>query len=159
MSMDDFDRFLDLVREHEDEADFVGPRDEALVASAEAALGLSFPAMYRRFVAELGAGDIAGQEFYGVIADEFVNSSVPNSIWLTLKARTEWFLPESMIVVAFDGGVDYYVIDTAKATGGQEPPVEIWRPGVTTADDRLESAALDFGEFALQLTAEGLGVS
>ena len=157
--MDDLNRFLDLVEEYEDEADFVGPRDEALVAAAEAALGLSFPPTYRRFVAELGAGDIAGQEFYGVISDEFVNSSVPNGIWLTLKARGEWSLPESMIVVAFDGGVDYFVIDTAKATGAQEPAVEIWRPGITGAEDELARAAVDFGEFVLRLTTEGLGVS
>lgn len=159
MSMDDLERFFSLVDEHEDEADFVGSRSEDLVAAAEAALGLSFPPTYRRFVAEMGAGDIAGQEFYGVITEEFVSSSVPNGIWLTLKARGEWGLPDSMVVVGFDGGVDYYVIDTAKAADGREPPVEIWRPGISTADDQLAQVALDFGGFVLQLTTEGLGVS
>lgn len=159
MSMDDLERFLELVNEHEDEADFVGPRDQGLVAAAEARLGLSFPPMYLRFLFELGAGDIAGQEFYGVISEEFVNSSVPNGIWLTLKARDEWHLPQSMVVVGFDGGVDYYVVDTAKAASGDEPPVEIWRPGISAAGDELERRASDFGEFALRLTREGLGIS
>jgi hypothetical protein len=157
--MDDLERFFGLVEEHQDEADFVGPRAEGLVTAAERTLDLSFPPTYRRFVAELGAGDIAGQEFYGVITDEFVNSSVPNGVWLTLKARDEWGLPDPMVVVAFDGGVDYYVIDTAKAADGQEPPIEIWRPGMSAAGDQLEQVASDFGEFVLQLTAEGLGVS
>jgi hypothetical protein len=157
--MDDLDRFLALVQEHEDEAEFAGPRDGGVVDAAEAALGLRFPPTYRRFVAELGAGDIAGQEFYGVITDEFVDSSVPNGIWLTLTARRKWPLPDSMIVVGSDGGVDYYVIDTEKATGGQEPPVEVWRPGVSTAGDDLEQVASDFGEFAVHLASESLGVA
>lgn len=157
--MDDLERFLDLVDEYEDESHFAGPRDEGLVAASESVLGLSFPPTYRRFVTELGAGDIAAQEFYGVVTGDFVNSAVPNGIWLTLIARREWGLPESMVVVGFDGGVDYYVIDTAKAVDAHEPPVEIWRPGVSTAGDRLEQAASDFGEFALRLATEGLGVS
>ncbi len=159
MSMGDLERFLGLVEEHEDDADFVGPRDEALVAAAESALGVSFPSTYRRFVSELGAGDIAGQEFYGPITDEFVNSSVPNGTWLTLRARRGWGLPDSMIVVGFDGGVDYYVIDTARRMCEGEPPVEIWRPGISTAGDRLEEAGSDFGEFVLRLTLDGLGAA
>lgn len=116
MSEDDLERFLSLVEEYEDEADFVGPRDDGLVGAAEAALGLSFSPIYRRLVAELGAGDIAGQEFYGVITEEFVNSSVPNGIWLTLKARSEWALP----VVAHPCGVeDVGVEDRDWPAGGQ----------------------------------------
>lgn len=64
-----------------------------------------------------------------------------------------------MVVVGFDGGVDYYVIDMAKASDGREPPVEIWRPGISAAGDQLAQVAPDFGGFVLQLTAEGLGVS
>jgi hypothetical protein len=29
---------------------------------------------YRRFLEELGCGDIAGEEFFGIIGDDFVNS-------------------------------------------------------------------------------------
>jgi antitoxin YobK len=70
MSMDDMDRALELVREHGDEADFVGPRGEHLEAAA-APLGHPLPPTYRRFVEELGAGDIAGVELYGIVDADF----------------------------------------------------------------------------------------
>jgi antitoxin YobK len=159
VSMDDLERFLRLVEEYESDADFVGPRDERLIETAEERLGLSFPPTYRRFVLELGAGDIAGQEFFGVIEAPFADPSVPNGVWMTLKARDEWTLPRSMLVIAFSGGVDYYVIDTAKATPDREPAVEIWRPGISLPGDPLEQMATDFGAFALELATEGLGVA
>jgi hypothetical protein len=157
--MDDLDQFLRLVEEHDDEADFVGPRGAALVEAAESALGVSFPPTYRRFVTELGAGDIAGQEFYGIVSGEFVSSSVPNGIWLTLTARREWPLPGSMVVVGFDGGIGYYVLDTAKGVADQEPPVELWHPGASVPGEPLEQVAADFGAFVLRLTSDSLGAA
>jgi len=56
-------------------ADYEAARE--LVVQAEEALGSRFPHSYRSFVGELGAGDIAGEEFYGVIDDNFDSSGVP----------------------------------------------------------------------------------
>ena len=159
MSMAELERFLDIVAHHGSEADFVGPRDERLIAAAEGRLGVTFPPSYRRFLLELGAGELAGQEFFGVIDAAFSHPSVPNGVWLTLRARDDWLLPRSMLVVGFDGGVDYYVIDTAKAMPDHEPAVEIWRPGVSLPEDRREQAASDFGAFALGLAMQGLGAA
>jgi hypothetical protein len=50
---------------------FAGSKADDLIQKAEKALGLYLPPTYRRFVSALGAGDIAGQEFYGVIDDDF----------------------------------------------------------------------------------------
>src|SRR6266446_5235650 len=100
MSMNQLEQALQLIQ---DQGYFAGPRGEPLIQAAEAALGLSFPATYRRFLAERGCGDVAGAEFYGLIDDNFTSGSVPNGIWLTLKLRSTSAIPKSLIVVSDTG--------------------------------------------------------
>ena len=95
------------------------------------------------FVRSLGAGSVGAEEIFGVTSDDFVDSAVPNGVWLTLDARREWGLPSSMFVVYFDGGVDYYVLDCTM----ENPPLQVWRPGITSNGDELEVVADDFGSF------------
>lgn len=153
----DFDKFLALVERYPQLADFVGPRDSDLVEAAEQALGLSFPPAYRRFVSELGAGNMASEEFYGVINGDFTSPGVPDGIWVTLDSRTHAGLPESMIVVGVDGMGGSYVIDVAKAGVSGEPPVEVWLSGRSKPGDELEQVAADFGAFLLLFATESIG--
>lgn len=62
MSLEDYRAGL-LVNDKEDVADFMDKRPAAIVEAAERALGVDLPPSYRAFVSELGAGDIAGEEF------------------------------------------------------------------------------------------------
>ncbi|QHT52752.1 SMI1/KNR4 family protein [Serratia liquefaciens] len=71
MSLNDMKNAIDIINGKIDEADFDGPKDDALIKSAEKVLGLSFPITYRFFLENLGCGDIAGQEFYGLIKSDF----------------------------------------------------------------------------------------
>jgi hypothetical protein len=143
--------FLQIVANQPDLADFEGPREERLVARAEAAIGHRFPSSYREFLLALGAGDFDGEEFYGVISDDFVNSGIPDAVWLTLRERVDSSLPNSYLIVgdAVEGG--YYVLDLEMAAAGAESPVEIWIPGkgITAI------IAADFGAFALARIADG----
>jgi len=86
MSME---KYLSAVRliNNSGEGDFAGPKPDALIEKAEGALNLKFPPTYRRFLKEFGCGDVGGEEFYGIISDEFENSTIPNGIWLTLTER------------------------------------------------------------------------
>jgi antitoxin YobK len=143
MSMDDMERALALVREHEGEGDFVGPRGE-LLAAAEAALGHPLPPTYRRFIEELGAGDIAGVEIYGVIHGDFESSGIPDAIWLTLDERSEWGLPPGLVPVAQDIEGNAY-IDMRGREAGAEGPVIAW----IDQDTPAEELAPDFGSFLL----------
>jgi len=93
MGMAELGQALNAVR-HSDMVDFAGPRDPSLVAAAENALGVSFPPTYRRFVTELGAGGVDAHEFYGVIDENFNDSSIPDGIWLTLDDRQRFGLPK-----------------------------------------------------------------
>jgi antitoxin YobK len=142
MSMEDLDRVLELVHEHEDEGTFAGPRG-ALLPAAEEALGHPLPPTYRRFIEELGAGDLAGVEIYGVIDDDFENSSVPDAIWFSLTERKDNELPEGLVLVMQEVAGFYAALDTRGIAPGGEAPVVAWFQGPETAD-RL---ADDFGAY------------
>jgi antitoxin YobK len=154
--MDDYTEARELIERHDDLADFMGERPEELVAHAEDALGVKFPPTYRAFVKELGAGDIAGEEFYGVIDDNFESSGVPNGIWLTLHERTDSGLPPELVVVYTDVEGNYYALDTGRDGDSGEHPLVLWGPGVSQAGDELETVAGDFGEFLRTRVQEGL---
>ncbi len=133
--------------EHRDEADFAGPRPQELIEQAEAALGVRLPPSYRAFVQELGAGDIGGEEFYGLTSADFESSSVPNGIWVTLQERDDSELPESLIVVYSVGEGTLYALDTSQAGDDGEAPVVAWAPGASAPGGGLETVAPDFGAF------------
>lgn len=131
-------------------ATFVGPRDEALVDAAEAAVGVPFPPSYRRFVLAFGAGGVGPEVFYGVITADFTGSSVPNGIWVTLEER-RYGLSDRVIVVGASGMGEWYVLDGRKDTPDGEFPLAVWPQGADiTDDDELEVPAPDFGSFFLE---------
>jgi hypothetical protein len=144
MSMSDLERFFELIEEHEAEADFEGPKPMELIEKAEMALGLSFSPMYRKFVERLGCGDIAGFEIYGVLSEEFENSSIPNGIWLTLDERKSSNMPTDLLLVSDVGDGSYYALDYSQKSETGEIPVVIWTPTGT----RSEPVHEDFGAFA-----------
>lgn len=154
MGMAEVERAVVSARGHS-KSFFAGPRGEALVATAEAALGVELPPSYRRFVVELGAGSVGAREFYGVIDDDFVESSVPDGIWLTLSERKQLSLPKPLVIVGEDGMGGYYVLDTSQRDAVGESPVVIWTPGGAG----LEVVAPDFGTFFLRAVEEELGAA
>lgn len=142
MGMAQIEEALALIRAHPESSHFVGRRDAQLVDEAEVALGVTFPPTYRRFLLELGAGSVAGEEFDGVITRDFAHSSVPDAVWATLKHRTQFGLPLGIVLVHSSGYGDYYGLDTSRPDAGGECPVVLW-------DDGLPIAAPDFGSFFL----------
>ena len=141
--MADYEKAKAIIEANSDNADFVGPRSEALVRAAEAALGVTFPPTYRRFVLEYGAGNFGSAEFYGVIHNNFPKSSVPDGIWHTLTDRQGAGLPHELIVVGDTGSGELYCLDLSR-----EGAVVIVDPG---ADASVrEPAAPDFGTFFLE---------
>ncbi len=153
MSMEDLEVAFELVDANDDQADFDGTKPDELLSKAEQSLGLAFPATYRAFLSHLGCGDIAGVEFYGVIKDDFVNSSVPDAIWLTLRQRENGKAPSSLIIVGSTGNGGYYAIDCSKSSGENESPVVEWWAG----PQQQREVATDFGEFFLRSIREALG--
>lgn len=153
MSWQDLQESFKLVEQHADRADFEGQKPAALVGAAESALGVRFPPSYREFLLKLGCGDIAGCEFYGIIGEEFENSSVPNGIWLTLKERSESGLPEHLLIVYADGTGTYYALDVREARADGECPVVAWRADAPGSGNVV---AEDYGAFFLETLRQAL---
>jgi hypothetical protein len=153
MSMIQLEQALQLIQANRDQGYFVGPREEQLITAGETALGVLFPATYRRFLGELGCGDFAGAEFYGLIDENFASGSVPNGIWLTLKLRRTNALPKSFVVVSDTGDGGYYAIDTSQRDSQGESPIVAWYPGGLSKGEKLSN---DFGTFILQRVSKAL---
>lgn len=75
---------------------WLGPASEAEVTEAESALGVRFPAMYRRFLLEHGCGLADHLEFYGLGGPR---GGVPDLRWLLARldrrkvGRPPWLIP------------------------------------------------------------------
>jgi antitoxin YobK len=147
VSLEDYRSGRDLIEAHAEEADFEGERPEEMVERAEATLGRAFPPSYRAFVRELGAGDVGGQEFYGIVREDFERSGIPDAIWLTLRHRRSSNLPDSLILVGATGDGCYYALDTTRTDAAGEAPVVVWTPGAFTPEDDHEQVAPSFGSF------------
>lgn len=156
MGMGHMEDGLELVRKNPAKAMFVGKRALTTVAKAENALGVIFPPTYRRFLTELGAGDIGGEEFYGITRTEFTDASVPNGVWLTLEERKTG-LPEPLVVVYATGDGTWFAIDTSARDDTGEAPIVAWTPGLSKPDEPLEKVSPDFGEFFFTRIRDALG--
>jgi hypothetical protein len=144
MSLQDYQTAKSLIEETG--GDFEGPKPEALVASAEQALGLKFPPSYRLFLLELGCGDLNGLEFYGVINEKFEGSSVPNGIWLTLNERQSIGLDHAYILIGDGGDGTYYAIDTRSVDETGESPVM----RLSVDGTQAKPVASSFGAYLLE---------
>jgi hypothetical protein len=156
MSIADLKRAFDLIDANAARADFEGEKDERLIAQAEEVLGFRFPPTYRKFLMRYGCGDIAGQEFYGLLTDDFTNACVPDAIWLTLKQRAASGLPHNLVVVYATGDGTYFALDCTGSSEDDEYPVVAWIPGESKPSDVLEVVAKDFGVFMREVLEQSL---
>ena len=142
--MGDYERAVERMREHPELMAFVGPRDERLVAKAEAACGHAFPPTYRRFVLEFGAGAFGSREIYGVVGDDFEHSSVPDAIWYNLELRREEHAPPHLFAVADLGNGELFCLDFQRPMG-EEPLVVGFFASPPPHDGFTDFVADDFG--------------
>jgi hypothetical protein len=150
MGMIELKKAFVIISRNMSRADFEGEKSEQIISSAEAVLGLTFPATYKMFLLTYGCGDIGGHEFYGIIGDDFHNSGVPDAIWITLRERVESGLPSHLVIVYDQGDGTYCALDCADPRELDECTVVAWVPGVSQPGDRLEIVAEDFGNFFLE---------
>jgi antitoxin YobK len=153
MSMDALDQALALIAKHEGEAAFVGQRSELMVRTAEKALGLRLPPTYRRFVQKLGAGSFGAAEVYGVIDADFENSSAPDAVWATLRAREDNALPADLVILGYE---DDEVLCLRVRPGDEEGPVLVINAGEDEERIGSRTIAPDFGDYLLSRVEEEL---
>lgn len=149
MSIQDFEQAQRLMAIYPILQDFEGPKSEDLLLAAERAIGEKFPFTYRRFLRQYGAGAFGSSEIYGVIHQNFENSSIPDSIWYTLQLRQKQLIPLQLIVIYDLGDGELFCLDLDAMKGG-EAPVVTFTPGGPLNQQR-ELIAEDFGQFFLDL--------
>lgn len=149
MALIDIFRGIDLALQKKCEIDLAGAKSDEIVASAEKALGLKFPPSYKEFLLSFGCGDISGQEFYGVVNSDFVNSGIPDAVWLTIRERSDSQLPKRLVIVGAQGDGAYYALDCGRVGEDGECPVIIWWPGFSQEENigDAEIVDCDFGTF------------
>lgn len=142
MSLQDLETAFDLI-DGNGGGDFEGEKEQALISKAENILDLIFPPTYRKFLEMLGCGDIEGLEFYGLINDDFENSSIPDAVWLTLDERKSG-LPKKLVLIYAAGDGTYYALDTSQVDDNKECPVVSYE-----INGGIERIADDYGSFLL----------
>jgi hypothetical protein len=145
--MRDYEAAVELLEGQRAVGEFVGARPLWVVEKAEAALGHRFPASYRRFLLEYGAGNVGAFEVYGILGDDLARSGIPNGIWLTQRLRAQGALPAELVVVSDVGDGACYCLDLA--TSQPDAPVVVFEPASSPPPRPWGVVAEDFGAFFL----------
>lgn len=148
MGMPEYQEAKDIMLRNTGRAHFAGPRPARLLDKAEQVLGIRFPASYRAFLLDFGAGSFGSFEIYGIIGEDFENSSVPDAIWFTLTERREVDLPADMLVIGDAGTGELYCLRTLPSD--REGAVVLIDPGAFSTDSIGQQVAQDFGYFILE---------
>lgn len=151
LSWNTYQEAIELMKQNEDECDFVGERTDELINKAENVLGFSFSKIYRDFLKKFGAGNYGSEEVYGLIHDDFENSYVPDAIWYTLTERKDSKLPKHLLVIYSTGMGELFCLDFNSVNEVGEPKVINFIPGIDVDKQDLTIIANDFGDFLLNL--------
>lgn len=148
MSTGDLRMALDMISASKN-ASFCGAQQESTIDAAEMLLSLRFPPTYREFLRQLGCGDVAGLEIFGIVDENLKRPGIPNGIWLTMDERQQSSAPVNLVFVSDTGDGGYYAIDLSRRNTDGESPVVLWWPGITSRTEDCEVVAEDFGTFLL----------
>jgi hypothetical protein len=128
--------------------------DYALIKSAENHLGVLFPKSYKEFLSQYGFISLGGCEIFGIIDSDFINSEVPDAVWLAMDNRKNFNFPKYLIPIYDVGEGTTYCLDTSQMNEEGECPVVAWPLGGYGQTPVLEIVAKDFGEFFLNKVKE-----
>ncbi|MBP3041550.1 SMI1/KNR4 family protein [Bacillaceae bacterium Marseille-Q3522] len=154
MSVVTYQKAKQIILATEDFADFIGGRTDKLIKLAEEKLGVRFSGFYLDFLKTFGAGNFGAQEIYGIINDNFENSSVPNAIWYTLTERKEINLPSNLLIIYGTGSDELFCLDYYQLDEKGEPKVVSFVPGIELENQTYEIIANDFGDLLLDLVMQ-----
>lgn len=154
MSKENYKEALNVIESNRVNGFFAGEKSKELVELAEKTLEIKFSPMYVDFLMNFGAGNFGSEEIYGIIDDDFENSTVPDAIWYTLTERQESNLPLHLLVIYHTGGDEIFCLDFSKLDVNGEPSVVAFVPGVDLEFQTYEVIANDFGDFLLQLVTQ-----
>ena len=156
MSFENYKRALEIINENSDIFFSVGKRSNELVLKAENVLGFRLSNQYKDFVLRFGAGNFGAEEFYGLIDDDFEDSSTPDAVWMTLRERQEGNLPANLVIIYHTGAEEMFCLDFNNLNSDGEPKVISFVIGVDVEYQTYEVIANDFGDFLLDMISQEL---
>ena len=124
------------------------------VSKAETYLDIKFSETYKQFLLSYGFLYFGYRRIYGIIDDNFINSEVPDMVWLTEKSRKDFDLPHHIIPISDIGDGSDYALDLSQMNSEQECPVVVWPAGGYEETPELEIVAPDFGTWFLSEVRE-----
>ncbi|MBM7364105.1 SMI1/KNR4 family protein [Priestia taiwanensis] len=154
--MKSYERAKELILSNDELGDFNDGVSHELIKLAEEKIGLKFTGSYLDFLQTFGVGDFGSQEIYGIIHEDFENSSTPDAIWYTLTERKEGDFPNHLLVIYNTGFGEIFCLDYSNLDDTQEPKVVAYSPGFELEVQTYELIADTFGDFLLALVEEEL---
>lgn len=151
MSEKTYQKAKKIILENKGLAHFAGKKPIRYIEKAESMLDLKISGSYLDFLQTFGAGNFGSKEVFGIIDDDFENSSVPDAIWYTLTLRKSVNLPPNYLVIYEVGDGDVFCLDFNNQDKKNEPKVIVLDPGFALENQSIELIADDFGDFLLEL--------
>ncbi len=143
-----------IIEEHPEIAEFVGPVPFEEIYVAESRLGVRFPDSYRDFIQRYGTGTFGGRQIYGLgVPDD----GLPNVVWATEAMReADDFFPADLVVIQDTGEGDILCLATALMNDDNECPVVQWIPELTFEEQAFERINSTFAHFLLRILRHAL---
>lgn len=149
MSIKKYEEAKKILSKNSDMIFSTGGCDEKIISKAENVLSLKFPSDYRTFLSEYGILSFGAEEIYGIVKDDFFDSSVPDAIWYTLTERKEVNMPSYLIVIYDTTMGELFCLNYEKLNENSEPKITTYIPGLEEENQTFEVIANSFGEFLL----------
>jgi len=129
--------------DHESPCRITGPAQDAAIAAAEEALGVSFPPSYRQFLKTFGG--IALPTHLGIVHDFIgVADAGDGVVGRTLRAREERRLAMHLVVVGLGAEhQEWFCLDVSKQRANGECPIVLFDARDNALDQQFYD---DFGQ-------------
>ena len=157
--MPNYEKVKKIIYENEDLSDYIENINYELIEKGEKYLDIKFPNTFKQYLKDFGSLTFGATEIYGVIDEDFINSSIPDAIWLTMKKRKELNLPKQFIEIYEVGEGTEFFLDTSKMKNNECSVVSMYVPNFL--EDKFTENLLtmeydNFGDFLLDIIEDEL---
>lgn len=154
--MTNYEKAKSLILENIDMMDCFGNCPNDIIDLAEKELGIKYPRDYRDFIRNFGAGNFGSSEIYGVFREDFLNSGVPDSVWITLLERKDSNLPKYLIIIYALGNEELFCFDYHNLNLNGEPKIVSFVPNKNSSFHEIVYDS--FGDFLLDIVTTELDI-
>lgn len=149
------DEILKIINANSSEIRISGNKPTEWIIKAESMLECKFPTSYKLFLEKWGVLRFDGNEYYGIVKDDFENSGIPDVVWFNMRRRFQDNFPKHLII--FKDNLDsseYLCIDVSKIDDNGECPVVVWNNINKEIEQTLDA---NFGDILLEDLEESFG--